>query len=431
MSAPLKLEIPPNLRIRWLIPPVLAVTIFVNLLIRNSLPLMLPQIAQDFGWSDRQLGSNGELLLGVFFISYSLANMALSPIAERFGAKRSLVVAIIAFCGLTMLCTPFGTSLTALIILRLLLGLTQGIHIPILSVFISRWFPLQERSRANGLWSLGLMIAVSAAPLILVPIANGIGWQLAFTVIGVISLLLALPLLWKLVYDQPHQHPWIDPREIDYIQSVNQANRIESVPPTTNQRLNRTQLFIHDRRFWLATLGGSLNNFCTFGILNWLPVYLNRAKGIDFERLGWPLALVYAVGIIGLIVMAIVGDRLQKRSLLAALGFCVAGPMIYLATTSQTIGWVVFFFASAVFCQSAYLAQEYALIQRLLPATQIGTGTGIYNGLAVLFGGVGGSFIPGTIVASTGNFDLGMLSIVGGAGLAALIMFVLFRLTRY
>ncbi len=87
--------------------------------------------------------------------------------------------------------------------------------------------------------------------------------------------------------------------------------------------------------------------------------------------------------------------------------------------------------AIAVFCQSAYDAQEYAIIQRILPANRVGAGTGFYNGLSVLLGGVGGSLIPGSIVVATGSFDTGILSIVGGAWLASVVMFLLARLIRY
>ena len=83
--------------VRWRIPIVLAVTLFVNYLDRNNLALALPRIAQDFGWSDREVGAHGEWLLGAFFLSYALSNMLLSPLAERFGPKRSVIAAIAAF----------------------------------------------------------------------------------------------------------------------------------------------------------------------------------------------------------------------------------------------------------------------------------------------------------------------------------------------
>jgi MFS transporter, ACS family, D-galactonate transporter len=117
--------------------------------------------------------------------------------------------------------------------------------------------------------------------------------------------------------------------------------------------------------------------------------------------------------------------------LLASAGFLIAGGMVYIAASVNTVELLVLFFAMAVFCQSAYGAQEYAIVQRLLPANQVGAGTGLYNGLSILFGGVGGSLIPGSIVAATGNFNAGMLSIVVGALLAAAVLLLLSRLIQY
>jgi sugar phosphate permease len=129
--------------------------------------------------------------------------------------------------------------------------------------------------------------------------------------------------------------------------------------------------------------------------------------------------------------MAYLGDRFEHRTLLASVGFLVAGVMVYIASNVNSLELLVLFFALAVFFQSAYGAQEYAIVQRLLPAEKVGAGTGLYNGLSVLFGGVGGSLIPGTIVATTGSFDAGILSIVVGAIVAAFVLFVLARTIRY
>ncbi len=130
-------------------------------------------------------------------------------------------------------------------------------------------------------------------------------------------------------------------------------------------------------------------------------------------------------------VMAYLGDQWQQRTRLAGVGFLLAGGLVYLAATTSQLEWVVLFFAIAVFCQSAYGAQEYAIVQRILPQDRVGTGTGLYNGLSVLLGGVGGSLVPGSIVAITGSFDAGILSIVVGAWLAAGVMFGLTRMIRY
>ncbi|MBW4471665.1 MAG: MFS transporter [Stenomitos rutilans HA7619-LM2] len=401
---------------RWRISFVLAVTVFINYLDRNNLSLAIPRIAQDFGWSDREIGSKGELLLAAFYVSYAFSNMLLSPAAERFGPKRSVMVAIGAFSLITLLSAPLGYSLTALIVLRLLLGLGEGVHIPMASAITSRWFSSNERSRANAIWGSGILLSTAIAPLIVVPLIQSWGWRQTFASLGLGGMVLSLPLVYVLVRDQPSRKERPQP----FVTAIEDEQAIES-----------SIAYRRDARFWLVVIGGSLNAFCAFGLLNWLPTYFNRAKGIDFEQLGWPLALVFTAGIVGIALMAYIGDRLQRRTQLAGIGFLLAGGMVYIASLTTQVELLVLFFAIAVFCQSAYGAQEYAIVQRLLPSDQVGAGTGLYNGLAVLLGGVGGSLIPGTIVAMTGSFDAGMLSIVVGAWLASGVMFVLARLIRY
>jgi sugar phosphate permease len=245
-----------------------------------------------------------------------------------------------------------------------------------------------------------------------------------FAVLGMVGMLLSIPLVWFGVQDEPRRDSKVSDAELTYILSGRRSTEVATV------KTHRAS-YTSDRRFWLAVLGGTLNAFCAFGILNWLPTYFNRAKGIDFERLGWPLALVFTTGIVGIILMAYLGDRFQHRTLLASVGFLIAGVMVYIASMVNTVELLVLFFAIAVFFQSAFGAQEYAIVQRLLPAEKVGAGTGLYNGLSVLFGGMGGSLIPGTIVAATGNFDAAILSIVVGAFMAAAILFVLAQTIRY
>jgi sugar phosphate permease len=378
---------------------------------RNNLALAIPRLAQEFGWSDREIGSKGELLLAAFFLSYALSNMLLSPVAERFGPKRSVMAAIGGFSIITVLSAVFGSSFTALVSLRLLLGLAEGVHIPMLSAITSRWFRSGERSRANAIWGSGILLSTAIAPLIVIPLIQVWGWRPTFAVLGLGGMLISIPLVYFLVQDEPGQPDSPAIRE-----------------PLADQSL---MAYRRDYRFWLAVVGGSLNAFCAFGLLNWLPTYFNRAKGIDFAQLGWPLALVFAAGILGMAVMAYWGDKWQRRTQLAGIGFLIAGGLVYTASTTSKLELLVLFFAGAVFCQSAYGAQEYAIVQRLLPADRVGTGTGLYNGLSVLLGGVGGSLIPGSIVAATGSFDAGILSIVVGAWLASIVMFVLARMIRY
>jgi hypothetical protein len=131
---------------------------------------------------------------------------------------------------------------------------------------------------------------------------------------------------------------------------------------------------------------------------------------------------VFLAGIAGILGWAIVGDWSGRRVELASMGLFLAGwAVLATAFVSAPIA-VIGLFALAVFLQSTYNAQEFATLQQILPPERVGAGTGLYNGLTVLLGGVGGSFIPGTLVSLTGDFQIGMLSLVAGAWCVALLM---------
>lgn len=156
-----------------------------------------------------------------------------------------------------------------------------------------------------------------------------------------------------------------------------------------------------------------------------------QVESIKLMPLHLPVCRLNPLGVHFIALMAYLGDKLQQRTHLAGAGFLIAGGAIYMASTTNRLELLVLFFALSVFCQSAYGAQEYAIIQRILPAERVGAGTGLYNGLSVLLGGVGGSLIPGSIVAATGSFEAAILSLVVGAWLAEIVMFLLARVLRY
>ena len=398
--------------VRWQVPLALLVTMFVNYLDRNNVSIALPRIAETFNWTDKQIGSNGDVLLAAFFLSYGLANMLLSPLAERFGPKRSVVLALVAFSAFTLLAWPLGGSFVTLVVLRLLLGLGEGVHVPMNSAITSAWFPPHERSRANSLWGVGVLLATALAPLIVVPVVDAVGWRAGFAILGALGLLVSVPLVLRFVHDAPSYERGVSDTELSYIRLRRVAE-----PATV-----ASSAYTHNPAFWLYTLGGVLNAFCAFGFLGWLPTYLNRAKGVNFESLGWPLFVVFAAGVVGVLFFATLGDRLGRRVLLTAGGFAVAAVCAFLAISSSGVAPLVALFAAAVFAQSAFTAQEYATVQTIIGGGKVGTGTGLYNGLTIIFGGVGGSLIPGTILSSTGSYDAALTSIAVGALLATLVM---------
>ena len=132
-----------------------------------------------------------------------------------------------------------------------------------------------------------------------------------------------------------------------------------------------------------------------------------------------------------IVVFAVLGDRWNRRIATASLGFGVAAVSLYLATRAPNLALLILGFSFATFFQMSYTSQEFAIIQRILPERVITKAVGIYNGTAMLIGGVGGSMLPGAIVGATENYDAAMFSIVGAMTLGCVAMFTLSRLVKY
>ncbi len=378
--------------LQWRIPIALAFSYFFHYLDRNIIAVALPAMANDFGWSDREIGYYGERLLAAFVLTYGLSQMVLSGWAERWGARRSLLLVVTGFSVVTVCFGLAGMlgSVLLLILLRALLGVAESVHVPMMSAITAQHFPGEVRARANTTWSVGIVLATAVGPLLAVPLITHIGWAKTFILLGGAGLVLMVPLLM-----------W-------------------AVPPDGKVQARRQTgwHFVQLPDYWLFVLCNALNAFCVFGILGWLPTYFTRAKGVDFQALGWPLAIVFTTGLVGTFVFAALGDRKGHRVGIAAAGLVLAAPLIAAGVAVANLSMMVVLFALAVLAQSGFAAQQYATMQKLVEDRRVGAATGLCNGLALVVGGVGGSLVPGTVVAATGSFDRGLLSIAMGALLA-------------
>ncbi len=407
---------------RWVVPVVLGVSLYIAFLDRMNLSLAMPQLAEHFGWSTDEVGNKGGLLLGSFYIAYGLSNLILSPLATRLGARRSLIGLVFCFSLFTILGAPLGYSLGLFIGTRICLGLGEGVHFPMMNVVTKNWFPIHERSRANGIWIFGSTLAMVTMPIVLVPVIEHFGWKTMLLGCGALGMTVTIPLLYLFVFNSPRESRWV---------SENEALYIERALERDEDSTSADRTFLKSPVFWLATCGAVLNNYCAYGVMNWLPIYFVRARGIDFGNLWYAASLPYAASIAAVVLYAFIGDRTNRRIALASMGFIGTTVCIVLAINAPTIPLAVVAFSSATFFQSAYISQEFAILQHILPAKIIGNAAGIYNGISVLAGAVGGTIFLGQIVSLTGSYDAGLYSVVAAALLGGVIMLTLSRFVKY
>lgn len=414
-----------NGRMRWKIALTLMVTLLIAYYDRLNVSLALPLIAEDFGWSAAETRRWGGTLMSLFYVGYGLANIFLSPLGAKFGLRRSLILIIVLWSLFTAMGAWASSMLMVFVASRLLLGLAEGIHFPLMSQLTKNWFPPEERSRGNGIWISGLFLAFLTAPLFLVPLMHWLGWRGGFYGLAVIGLLVSIPLVWRYVHDRPAEHPRVSDDERDWLE--------ESVALEQTAVHGAVGSLKHSLLTWpflLLVLIGIFNNMVALGIAGWLPTYLAGRDGVLYHHLTWLTALPYAFSILGIVIWANLGDRTNKRAGIAAVCYLLAGLLIWAALVSPGVWVTVGLFSIAVMMISAWSTAEFALVQRVLPQPHVATGCGIYNGMTTLIGGGTGPFVVGGIVdGGTSLFAIG--PIVAITSLNALLLVLVYRRIRY
>lgn len=395
-------------QIRWQIPVVLMISILVSYFDRMNISFALPMIAKDYGWTVAETGKYGGLLMSVFFVGYGISTIFMSPIGERFGAKKSIIAVVILFSLVTCLQAPVGMMLTLFVAVRVLLGLVSGIHGPMNGVLTERWFPINERSRANSIWFCGIFAAMILAPLVVVPLCEFLGWKMMFVVIGLGGMIITVPLLKFFVYEEPEDHPKISVSEIDYIQK---GRIVDTEKETALSLMSTVKVLGRQRIFWLVIAIGIINNMIAFGLVSWMPTFFTEGRKLEFSNLVYATSVPYILSIVGALTWAYLGDKTNKRGFLSSLAFLGSGIMICLAASTSFIPLIIFYFAAMIFFSAAYNANEIAFVQRIVPSERTGTGIGIYLGLSMMLGGGLGPILVGGAVSISGSYSYGIGSL--------------------
>jgi MFS family permease len=190
---------------------------------------------------------------------------------------------------------------------------------------ISDYFPAEKRATALGIYSLGIPIGILFGFIAGGWLNEFFGWRVAFFVVGVPGLLLAVLVRFSL------REP---PRGMA-------EGRVDvGVQPTIMETF---RYLWAKRSFRHLAFGGALTAFVGYGVVTWMPSYLIRSHGLDTGDAGTYLGLILGIpGGIGIAAGGWMADRFGAKdvrwylwvvsvALLAGVPFSVG---VYLADTA-------------------------------------------------------------------------------------------------
>jgi ACS family hexuronate transporter-like MFS transporter len=395
---------------RWTIVGLLAASITINLLDRQTLAVMAPLLREQWKWTNAQYG----YIAVAFNLGMMLGQIPAGQLMDRVGTRIGLPIIFTAWsaiCALHAIAGP-GTALDSIattlyglipgvpvvaaglagfIVLRFLMGLAECGNYTAGIKALAGLFPPATRSRAGGLFNAGAQLGSVIAPsliLSLLIVKLGVSWKAAFVIPPALGLLWLIP--WFAVFP--------DKARMAAIAIKPAATGVQAAAVAGDVSLGR---LIGNRKvlglFLIRAFTGPITTF----YWTWLPLYLKNGRGLTLFATGFLASVPNLIGMGGNIIGGFItdgfvakmgADRGRKLAFVCAFS---------LGALSMTMPWIgndylaVLLMGLALFGNQWVAAAYIGTVGDVVPQQLAGRVNGIAgfgdNGaatLAVLFTGV-------------------------------------------
>ena len=325
-------------------------------------------------------------VFSAFTLAYSLFEVPSGWLGDVRGPHRVLTRIVVWWSAFTML-TGLAQGFRSLVVIRFLFGAGEAGAFPNVARSLSRWFPVRERGRAQGVALLGSRVGgMLSVPLALLVITAW-GWRTSFVIFGLTGIVWAVA--WQAWYrDRPEDHPRMTASELAWIQQDLAGAPAPSVVPWRALFTTRNLYAICVMYF---AFGYGLYFYFT-----WLPTYLIQELGFSPLAGGAFAALPFFLAGVADVSGGWLTDRLSHRYGLRAgrcyLGFVAFSTCGVLLFVSTLIGDAV---GKAVLLALALASADFGLSAAWAVCLDIAPDHGgVMTGWMNTFGNLGGLFGP-------------------------------------
>jgi MFS transporter, ACS family, glucarate transporter len=286
----------------------------VGYLDRTNISIAGIQISSQFGFDNIHLG----WVFSAFLIGYAAFQIPGGVLARRLGPRRVLLYGLLWWAVFTALTAMVPSGLqnawVFLIAVRFALGVGEAVMYPAANQFVERWFPVQERGRANGIVFAGVGLGAGLTPPLVTAIILSMGWRAPFffsAAIGVVA-----GVVWYLIArDTPEQHRWITRRELSFIQQGRKLLSASAEPSAVSDVKGRIpwKTIVTSRQVILLTLSYFAYCYSTWIFFGWFYIYLVQAHGFNLKTSAIYSIFPFLAMTIGCLLGGVISDRLVKR----------------------------------------------------------------------------------------------------------------------
>ncbi len=362
---------------------------------------------------------------GLFFIGYFLFEVPSNLILQRVGA-RVWIARIMILWGLVSMGMMFTNSLTMFYVMRFLLGAAEAGFFPGIILYLTYWYPAQERARTIALFATGGVMAgvigspISGAILGMNGIGGWAGWQWLFFLEAIPAVLMGFVVL-IILPNRPQNARWLSPDEKSWIQARLDD---ESALDRSHKQHGLRDVFFSPR-VWLLCLLYFLMNVGGYGYEMWLPSIIKKFSGQSDTVVGLINAIPYFIAGIAMVLVSRYSDKTGERRLVVAASAitsaCGFAASAYLTSPILALAALVLAFVGL----KSTIAPFWAMTTGYLTGAAAAGGIALINSVGNL-GGFVGPFLVGVIKDRTQS-NVAALLFLGSALLAMGILALLLK----
>ena len=358
----------------------LAISAFINYVDRGNLSIAAPMLKDELGISAAKLG----VLLSAFFWTYACSQLFSGWLVDRFNVNWVFAAGFILWSAATAM-TGIVQAFSALLVLRLLLGMSESVAYPSYSKIIALNFSEEHRGFANSMISAGLVLGPGFGMFFGGLLMARFGWRPFFIVLGLASMLWIIP--WWMWMPKKHQATLTD--------SIGAPSVFE---------------FLRLRSAWGTCAALFCGNYVSYFLITWLPYYLVRERHFSMDNMAKLGGTAYFLGACFSMFSGWLSDRWIATGATPSLvrktftggGLALSGIFIGLAAVSGTNYCAVALILGVIF-YGVSASNIWAITQTLAGPKAAGRWTGFQNFIGNLAGVVAPA-LTGFVLERTGQF---------------------------
>ncbi len=278
-------------------------------LVRNNLALAIPDILRDHPeYSKAQLG----LALTGLSIAYGLSKFLMGSVSDRSNPKYFLPLGLILSCAIMAVSGLYKglyASLGIVIALQTLNGWVQGMGWPPCGKTMVHWFSTKERGLVVSVWNVAHNVGGAlVANLALAGVLIFNDWGAKFYFNALIAAAVAVGVFF-LLQDTPQSRglPPVEEYKNDYRPDYSADHE-----RTFTFREIFFEHVLNNRYLWAIAMANAFVYFVRYGVVNWIPTYLETAKGYSFRESSLAWSLYEYAAIPGTIACGWISDKVFK-----------------------------------------------------------------------------------------------------------------------